>query len=81
MRAEYQSILFQLASSPKTGFELRQQAMQFLSELNGFDWSGIYALKGDMLHLDAYVGAATDHTEKRKIISLARWRLEARSSY
>jgi len=63
MRAEYQSILFQLASSPKTGFDLRQQAMQFLSELNGFDWSGIYALKGDMLHLDAYVGAATDHTE------------------
>jgi L-methionine (R)-S-oxide reductase len=27
-----------------------------------FDWTGVYVLRGDVLELDAYVGAATEHT-------------------
>jgi L-methionine (R)-S-oxide reductase len=38
------------------------QAMKLLSELPGYDWSGIYRLEGDSLVLDAYVGDTTDHT-------------------
>jgi len=30
-----------------------------------FNWVGIYLLKGDMLELGPYVGAATDHTRIR----------------
>ena len=36
--------------------------MERLSELPGYNWSGIYRLEGDELILDEYVGAATDHT-------------------
>lgn len=36
--------------------------MTQLDALPGYDWSGIYRLEGDELVLDAYVGAATDHT-------------------
>ena len=36
--------------------------MQALSELPGYNWSGIYRLEGDTLVLDEYVGEATDHT-------------------
>jgi GAF domain-containing protein len=36
--------------------------MQLLGELPTYNWSGIYRLEGDVLVLDAYVGAATDHT-------------------
>lgn len=35
--------------------------MEHLGGLDGYDWSGIYRLEGDVLVLDAYVGAATDH--------------------
>lgn len=37
-------------------------AMQALDRREGYDWSGIYRLEGDVLVLDAYVGAETDHT-------------------
>lgn len=57
------SILNQIGRSESTGRNLRQEAMHALSGLPGYDWSGIYRLEGDLLHLDAYVGEATDHTE------------------
>lgn len=37
--------------------------MRQLDQLEGFDWSGIYRLEGDVLVLDEYVGAPTDHTQ------------------
>lgn len=37
--------------------------MRRLSELPHYDWSGVYRLEGDVLRLDAFVGAATDHTQ------------------
>jgi L-methionine (R)-S-oxide reductase len=46
-----------------SGRELREFAMAQLDTLPTYDWSGIYVLDGEMLHLDAFVGAATDHTE------------------
>lgn len=33
-----------------------------LSDLPGYNWSGIYRLEGETLVLDEYVGANTDHT-------------------
>jgi L-methionine (R)-S-oxide reductase len=58
-----EAVLAPLRESSATGSALRQQAMAALDALPGYDWSGIYRLEGDTLHLDAYVGAATDHTE------------------
>ena len=57
-----QEILAELAASKLTGPELRRIAMEALSRLPGYNWSGIYRLESDGLHLDEYVGAATDHT-------------------
>jgi GAF domain-containing protein len=57
------ALVVALEAAPETGFALRQRAMQALDALPGYDWSGIYRLEGDTLHLDAYIGAATDHTE------------------
>ena len=51
-----------LETAPERGFALRQRAMAALDALPGYDWSGVYRLEGDTLVLDAYVGAATDHT-------------------
>lgn len=51
-----------LEKSELTGLALRQRAMEALDALPGYDWSGIYRLEDDTLVLDAYVGAATDHT-------------------
>jgi len=62
-RLEGDELLRRLADSPATGAELRRFAMELLDELPAYDWSGIYRLEGDMLHLDEYVGAETDHTE------------------
>lgn len=36
--------------------------MELVSDLSGYNWSGIYRLEGETLVLDEYVGAATDHT-------------------
>jgi GAF domain-containing protein len=55
-------ILVTLQDSDLSGPALRARAMQLLSELPHFDWSGVYRLEGDTLVLDEFVGAATDHT-------------------
>ena len=47
------------------GRELRRAAMEALSGLDGYDWSGVYRLEGETLVLDEFVGAATDHTRIR----------------
>ena len=57
------AILDHLRRSPRRGLALRLDAMNWLNKLDGYDWSGIYALHGDQLHLDSYVGTPTDHTE------------------
>ncbi|ARU39887.1 hypothetical protein CCB80_01540 [Armatimonadetes bacterium Uphvl-Ar1] len=59
----FDEILELVKESELTGRELREFAMAQLDTLPTYDWSGIYILRGEMLHLDAYVGAATDHTE------------------
>lgn len=59
----FDEILELVKESELSGRELREFAMAQLDTLPTYDWSGIYVLRGEMLHLDAYVGAATDHTE------------------
>lgn len=44
---------------------MRRAAMEALSGLDGYDWSGVYRLEGETLVLDEFVGAATDHTRIR----------------
>ncbi|MBL8060401.1 MAG: GAF domain-containing protein [Chthonomonas sp.] len=61
MKAEIQDIITRLRTSDLNGRDFRQQAMQELAGLHGYDWSGIYAMQDGALHLDAYVGAPTDH--------------------
>lgn len=51
-----------IRNAPFGGEPLRRFAMEQLDSLPTYDWSGIYRLEGDTLVLDAYVGAATDHT-------------------
>jgi GAF domain-containing protein len=55
-------ILNELNASTLSGFELRKFAMEQLDQLPDYNWSGIYRLEVETLVLDAYVGAATDHT-------------------
>lgn len=59
---DFDDVLSRLRHSLERGFDLRKEAMEALSELDGYDWCGIYRLEGDTLVLDAFVGAATDHT-------------------
>lgn len=59
----FDEILTAVRESELSGFALREFAMAQLDTLPTYDWSGIYRLHGDMLHIDAYVGATTDHTE------------------
>lgn len=56
-----QETLGAVRTSERQGMRLRQFAMEHLAAIPGYDWCGIYALKGDILVLDAYVGAPTDH--------------------
>ncbi len=56
------STLDKIAASPLRGAALRAMSMRCLSELPGYNWSGIYRLERDTLVLDEYVGAATDHS-------------------
>jgi len=58
----FEQVLAEVAGSPANGRPLRQFAMECLSQLADYQWSGIYALEGDTLILDAYVGDHTDHT-------------------
>lgn len=59
----FAAVLDAVRGSGLVGFELREFAMGQLDGLPGYDWSGIYRLEGDVLRLDAYVGAETDHVE------------------
>jgi len=59
---EFATILSTLEASDLSGAPLRKRAMELLDTLPTYDWSGIYRLEGDMLILDEYVGAHTDHT-------------------
>lgn len=61
--SDFSGILERVGGSSLSGFELRKLAMGELDGLPTYDWSGIYRLEGEILKLDAYVGAATDHTE------------------
>ena len=60
--AQADRFIAQLSGAHERGAGLRSRAMGMLSELPGYNWSGIYRLEGDELVLDEYVGAATDHT-------------------
>lgn len=55
-------ILSSLRESPARGAELRRYAMELLTDLPGYDWCGIYRLEGNLLILDEFVGAPTEHT-------------------
>ena len=55
-------IIEELSASNLSGAALRLQAVTRLSELSGYDWSGIYRLEGGVLVLDTFVGEPTDHT-------------------
>jgi L-methionine (R)-S-oxide reductase len=59
---QHEAVLKAVQGSPLKGMALRLHAMKLLSQLEGWDWSGIYRLEGENLILDAYEGAATDHT-------------------
>jgi GAF domain-containing protein len=56
-----QSILDAVCFSPLSGSALRRLAMEKLSELLDYGWSGVYRLEDNELILDQYVGEATDH--------------------
>jgi GAF domain-containing protein len=60
-REESRQVLEATRLSAARGMALRREAMESLARLPGYDWAGIYRLEGDVLVLDAYVGAATDH--------------------
>lgn len=61
-QSAFDEILKSVRECTLSGKELRQFAMEQLGKLSTYDWSGIYALEGETLILDSYVGAATDHT-------------------
>jgi L-methionine (R)-S-oxide reductase len=55
-------ILNALEATENRGAELRHEAMRLLSNIEGYDWCGIYRLEGSDLELDQYVGEPTEHT-------------------
>ena len=61
--AAFATVLKAVRESEPSGKALREFAMAELDRLPGYDWSGVYVLRGDSLHVDAYVGAYTDHAE------------------
>lgn len=50
-----------ISDSPLTGQPLRAFAVDLMSKIDGYDWSGIYLVHGDMLELDVFVGEPTEH--------------------
>jgi L-methionine (R)-S-oxide reductase len=44
------------------GASFRIAAMRAISELAGYDWSGIYRMEGGELVLDEFIGEPTTHT-------------------
>ena len=59
----FEAVLNSVWSSTLTGRKLRDFAMDLVGGLKGYDWSGVYVLGGTSLNLDAYCGAATEHTK------------------
>ncbi len=65
---QVKAVLDAVKASPLRGAPLRKFAMERLSELPNYNWSGIYRVdstldgQGEELVLDQYVGAPTDHT-------------------
>lgn len=57
------TLIARLAASEARGRPFREEAMKALSDCEGYEWSGVYRLDGDVLRADAYVGFETDHTE------------------
>lgn len=51
-----------LEASGLIGRPLRKLATELLSEQDGFDWVGVYALHGNELLLDEFVGEPTEHS-------------------
>jgi GAF domain-containing protein len=52
------------SAKSSTGTELRQKVVKMLNEFPTYNWVGIYTVKGNVLHLDAWSGPApTVHTE------------------
>lgn len=60
--ASADALVDELAASELRGAAFRLAAMQGLSKLPSYNWSGIYRMEDGELALDEYVGAATDHT-------------------
>jgi L-methionine (R)-S-oxide reductase len=56
-------VVSELETSEERGTALRRRAMEALSQLPGYDWSGIYRMESGGLVLDEYVGAETEHTQ------------------
>jgi L-methionine (R)-S-oxide reductase len=56
-------VVGKVRSSVLRGRELRAAAMRELAELEHYNWVGVYRLDGEVLKLDEYYGAPTDHTE------------------
>lgn len=63
MREEFVSILEALDESALSGYDFRQLAMDQLSFLDEYKWSGVYVLVGETLFLDAYNGDSPEHKE------------------
>jgi GAF domain-containing protein len=55
-------VLDALNASALQGQELRRFAMELLSHLPDYGWCGVYRLEGEMLVLDEFIGAPTEHT-------------------
>lgn len=55
------AVIKRVEDAPLGGAALRRFAMEQISGLPGYNWSGIYRLEGEELLLDEFVGAATDH--------------------
>lgn len=56
-------LVAKVRGSALVGRPLRAFAMRELSKLEHYAWAGVYRLEGDVLKLDEYVGAPTEHTE------------------
>ena len=60
--ADSNRILVTLEYSHSNGRDFRREAMRLLSDLDGYDWCGVYRLEGATLVLDEYLGKPTEHT-------------------
>jgi GAF domain-containing protein len=61
MSGTYEEVLGTVKGSGLSGAGLRRFSMERLSEIDGFDWCGVYRLEEGGLVLDVYVGAPTEH--------------------